>query len=303
MADITVLILTYNEERHIARAIESLKPFAKKIVVIDSYSTDKTVDIAKSLGAEVLQNRWPGNHARQFQWGLDNTDISTEWIMKLDADEYVLKELADEISEKLPALENEICGIYMKRRVFFMGKWIKYGGYYPTWLLRVWRNGKGVMEQRWMDEHIKLKEGSIIRFDNDFVDDNLHGLTAWTEKHNHYATREAVDILNIIYGFMEDDGVAPNLFGTQEQRKRWLKRKYAAMPLFLRPMLYFTMRYFFKAGFLDGKEGLVWHFLQGGWYRFLVDAKIFEIYYKAGRDKKKILDLLAKEYGINLKRG
>ncbi|WP_457598130.1 glycosyltransferase family 2 protein [Hydrogenimonas sp.] len=303
MADITVIILTYNEEKHIERCIRSLKPFAKRVVLIDSLSTDRTVEIADSLGAEVLQNRWPGNHAIQFQWGLDNAHLTTEWVMKLDADEYVLPELAEEISQKFPALDNDIGGIYMKRRVFFMGKWIKYGGYYPTWLLRIWRNGKGRMEQRWMDEHIKLVEGRTIRFEHDFVDDNLHGLTAWTQKHNHYATREAVDILNILYGFRKYDSVRPNLFGTQEERKRWLKMKYASMPLFLRPALYFTMRYFLKAGFLDGRPGLVWHTLQGGWYRFLVDAKIYEIYHKAGRDKEKILDLLAKEYDINLKEG
>ncbi len=303
MSDLTVIILTYNEEKHIERCIRSLKPFAKKIVLVDSFSTDRTVEIADSLGAEVLQNRWPGNHAIQFQWGLDNAHLATEWIMKIDADEYVLPELADEISKKLPGLDNEISGIYMKRRVFFMGKWIKYGGYYPTWLLRIWRNGKGRMEQRWMDEHIKLTEGHAIRFEHDFVDDNLHGLTAWTQKHNHYATREAVDILNILYGFRKYDSVRPNLFGTQEERKRWLKMKYASMPLFLRPVLYFTMRYFLKAGFLDGKPGLVWHSLQGGWYRFLVDAKIYEIYHKAGRDKENILDTLAEDYGINLKEG
>ena len=303
MADLSVLVLTYNEERHIERCLRSLKPFAKRIVVIDSHSTDETVEIAKKLGAEVLLHTWPGNHAAQFQWGLDNAQIDTEWIMKLDADEYVLPELAEEIETKLPILEKDIGGIYIKRRVFFMGKWIKYGGYYPTWLLRIWRNGSGRMEQRWMDEHIKLLEGEAVRFENDFVDDNRHGLTAWTEKHNHYATREAVDILNILYGFRRYDSVEPRLFGSQAERKRWLKMKYAAMPLFLRPALYFTWRYFVKGGFLDGKPGLVWHVLQGGWYRFLVDAKIYEIYYKAGKEREKILEVLAKDYEIDLRKG
>lgn len=303
MADLSVIILTFNEEKHIRRCIRSVQPFAKRIVVIDSYSTDKTVEIARNMGADVLQHSWPGNHAVQFQWGLDNAGITSEWIMKLDADEYVLPELATEIEEKLPTLDHDIGGIYMKRRVFFMGKWIKYGGYYPTWLLRIWRNGWGRMEQRWMDEHIKLTKGEPVRFENDFVDENLHGLTAWTEKHNHYATREAVDILNILYGFRTYDSVEAKLSGSQEERKRWLKKMYASMPLFLRPVLYFTWRYFFRAGFLDGKPGLIWHTLQGGWYRFLVDAKIYEIYYRAGRDREKILDLLAEEYNIDLRKG
>ncbi len=303
MADLTVLILTYNEEKHIRRCLASLLPVAKRIVLIDSYSTDKTVDIAREMGAEVLRNRWPGNHAIQFQWGLEHADIATEWVMKLDADEYILPELAREITTHLPSLSQETTGIFVKRRVFFMGKWIKYGGYYPTWLLRIWRHGKGVMEQRWMDEHIKLVEGRAIRFEHDFVDENLHGLTAWTDKHNHYATREAADILNILYGFRNYESVEPKLLGSQAQRKRWLKIRYAAMPLFVRPLLYFTWRYLVRGGFLDGGPGLVWHTLQGGWYRFLVDAKIYEIYRKTGRNKEAIEKILAKEYAIDFTEG
>ncbi len=299
MADLGVVILTFNEERHIERCIRSLQPVAKEILVIDSCSTDKTVQIAEALGARVTKRAWPGSHAAQFQWGLDNGGLSAEWIMKIDADEYLLPELAKEIEERLDGLSNDICGIYIKRRVVFMGKWIKYGGYYPTWLLRIWRRGRGFVEQRWMDEHIKLTSGESVRFEHDFVDENLNGLTAWTQKHNDYATKEAIDILNTLYGFTEGDGVEPKLTGTQEERKRWLKMKYLSMPLFLRPLLYFTWRYFARAGFLDGREGLVWHTLQGGWYRFLVDAKLMEIYHRAGRDRDSIIELLEKEYDIN----
>ena len=298
--NISVLILTFNEELHIERCIKSLLPFTKEIFIVDSYSTDRTVEIAESLGAKVYQNKWPGNHAIQFQWGLENCPIETEWVMKMDSDEYVLPELAEEINVKMNTLEEDVSGVYIKRRVHFMDRWIKHGGYYPTWLLRIWKYDKGQMEQRWMDEHIKLSSGTTVQFENDLVDDNKNNLTWWTEKHNNYATREAVDILNIIYGFKKYDEVEPNLIGTQEQRKRWLKMRYASLPLFLRPVLYFTWRYFFKLGFLDGKPGLVWHFLQGGWYRFLVDAKINEIYFKAGKEKKDILEFLDKEYGITL---
>ena len=308
--NVSVLILTLNEEKHIERCIKSLQPFAKNIFIVDSYSTDKTVDIAESLGAKVYQNKWPGNHAIQFQWGLDNCPIETEWVMKMDSDEYVLPELADEINAKMNTLDEDISGVYIKRRVHFMDRWIKHGGYYPIWLLRIWRFDKGHMEQRWMDEHIKLSSGKTVQFENDLVDDNKNNLTWWTEKHNNYATREAVDILNIIYSFKKYDEVEPNLTGTQEQRKRWLKMRYASLPLFLRPALYFTWRYFFKLGFIDGKSGLVWHFLQGGWYRFLVDAKINEIYFRAKQlrssdgdgdreeMKKIILEILEREYRI-----
>ncbi len=295
--NLSILILTYNEEKHIERCIKSLQPFSKDIFIIDSYSTDRTTEIAKSLGAKVYQNKWK-NYAIQFQWGLDNCPINTEWIMRMDADEYVLPKLADEIKNKLDASNHNISGIYIKRRVYFMDKWIKLGSYYPTWLLRIWRYNKGKIEERWMDEHIKLSSGKTIQFENDLVDDNKNNLTWWTEKHNNYATREAVDILNILYGFKKYDEVEPNLFGAQEQRKRWLKIRYASLPLFVRPILYFHWRYFLKLGFLDGKQGLIWHFLQGFWYRFLVDAKIFEIYHKAGRKKENIEKFLKSEYGI-----
>lgn len=297
LVDLSVIILTYNEEMHIERCIKSLQSFAKEIFVVDSFSNDQTVEIAESLGAKVYQNKWV-NYAIQYQWGLDNCTIETEWIMRMDADEYVLPELANEINTKMETIDNDVSGVYIKRQVHFMDRWIKYGSYYPIWLLRIWRFEKGRIEERWMDEHIKLNSGNTVKFTNDLVDDNKNNLTWWTEKHNSYATREAVDILNIIYNFKKYDEVEPNLFGTQEQRKRWLKIRYASLPLFIRPILYFTWRYFIKLGFLDGKPGLVWHFLQGGWYRFLVDAKINEIYFRTGKDREKILELLKKEYGI-----
>ena len=295
--DLSVIILTYNEQKHIERCIKSLLPIAKNIFIVDSYSTDKTVEIAKLLGAKVYQNKWV-NYATQFQWGLDNCPIETEWVMRMDADEYVLPELAEEISAKMSMLSDDISGVYIKRRVYFMGKWIKYGGYYPTWLLRIWRYDKGRIEQRWMDEHIKLTSGKKVQFQNDIVDENKNNLTWWTTKHNNYATREAIDILNILYNFTSYDEIVPNIFGTQEQKKRWLKIRYASLPLFIRPVLYFHWRYFLKLGFLDGKQGLIWHFLQGFWYRFLVDAKIYEIYFRAGKEKKEIAKFLKKEYGI-----
>lgn len=297
--NLSVIILTYNEEKHIERCIQSLLPIAKNIFIIDSYSTDKTVEIAESLCVKVYQNPFI-NHAAQFQWGLDNCPIETEWVMKMDADEYILPELADEIAEKLGHLSDEISGVYIKRRVYFKDRWIKHGSYYPTWLLRIWRHCDGRMEQRWMDEHIKLSHGKTIQFEHDLVDDNLNDLTWWTQKHNNYATREAVDILNILYEFLKYDEVPAKFFGTQEQRKRWLKKRYAKLPLFTRPFIYFIWRYVFKLGFLDGKQGLIWHFLQGFWYRFLVDAKIYEIEKKAKDLNLSIPQVLKQEYGFDL---
>ncbi|CAA6807575.1 MAG: Glycosyl transferase, family 2 [uncultured Sulfurovum sp.] len=299
--DISVIILTYNEEQHIARCLQSLKSCVKEIFIVDSFSTDNTVKIAQSLGAKVYTNKWV-NYAVQFQWGLDNCDIQSKWVMRMDADEYLLPELNEEISENISKLEENISQIYIKRRVFFMNQWIKHGSYYPIWLLRIWKFEYGKIEERWMDEHIKVSQGSSIKFEHDLVDHNLSNLTAWTSKHNNYATREAIDLLNYIYEFVKYDEVQPKLFGTQAERKRWLKVRYSKLPLFLRPILYFHYRYFIKLGFLDKKAGFIWHFLQGFWYRFLVDSKINEIYFHAGKEKKNILDYLEKEYKIIFKK-
>ncbi|MDD5202066.1 MAG: glycosyltransferase family 2 protein [Sulfurimonas sp.] len=299
MNNLSIIILTYNEEKHIERCIKSLLPIAKNIFIIDSFSTDKTIEICESLGAKVYQNAFI-NHAVQFQWGLDNCPIDTKWVMKMDSDEYILPELQSEIIEKLEKLDEDVSGIYIKRRVYFKDRWIKHGSYYPTWLLRIWKYEDGRMEQRWMDEHIKLSSGNTIQFENDLVDDNLNDLTWWTQKHNNYATREAVDILNIIYEFLKYDEVPANIFGTQEERKRWLKKRYAKLPLFTRPFIYFVWRYIFKLGFLDGKQGLIWHFLQGFWYRFLVDAKIYEMEKKVKDSGKSIKEVIESDYGMKL---
>ena len=299
MQDISVIILTFNEEKHIARCLKSLLLFTNKIFIVDSGSTDQTVTIAEALGAKVVQNTWI-TYAVQFNFGIEKNPFNTRWLMRMDADEYVTPELASEINHRLADLSQDTTGVYVKRRVMFMNQWIKHGGYYPTWLLRLWQNGKGVCEELWMDEHIKLFEGGTVQFENDIVDHNLNNLTWWTQKHNLYAIREAVDLLNIRYNFANTEGVAPKLFGTQDQRKRYLKLKYASLPLFTRPFLYFFYRYFVKLGFLDGRKGFIWHFLQGLWYRFLVDAKLFEVYFRVGKDKQAIVEFFRDEYGKNI---
>lgn len=303
MISISVIILTYNEEKHIERCIESVKPFAQDIFIVDSFSKDKTVEIAKSLGVNVYQNKWENNHAKQFNWGLVNCNIKTKWVMRLDADEYVTEKLAKEIIKKINKLEEQQTGIYIKRRVYFLGRWIKHGGYYPVWLLRIWQYGKGYCEQRLMDEHIKISEGNIIKFDNDIIDDNKNNISWWIDKHNNYAAREVIDILNITHNILKGGrfSVSAKLFGTQEQRKRWIKEKiYINIPLFIRPFLYFIYRYFLKLGFLDGREGLIWHFMQGFWYRFLVDAKIYEIKKVSKKEKQPIKAVIEKIYDISL---
>ena len=299
MQSISIIILTLNEEKHIERCLKSLLLFTDKIFIVDSGSTDRTIEIADSLGAKVIHNQWI-TYATQFNVGIAKNPFQTEWLMRMDADEYVTPELAQEINDTLNGFSDDTSGFYIKRRVFFMNQWIRRGGYYPIWLLRIWKNGQGICEELWMDEHIKLSGDKTIQLKNDIVDHNLNNLTWWIQKHNNYAIREVIDLLDIKYNFAETQRVEPVLLGTQEQRKRYLKIKYASLPLFTRPVIYFLFRYIVKLGFLDGKKGLIWHFLQGLWYRFLVDAKLFEVYFKVGKDKDKIIEFFKNEYGKDL---
>ncbi|RRB06339.1 glycosyltransferase family 2 protein [Larkinella rosea] len=299
MSSISVIILTHNEEKHIGRCIASLLPFTNQIFIVDSFSTDQTVEVARAMGAVVVQNPWV-NYATQFNYGIRHIPFRSTWLMRMDADEYVLPELATEIKNRLATLPDDVSGVYVKRRVMFMNRWMRHGDYYPTWLLRLWRSGQGICEETWMDEHIKLSAGHPIRFEHDIVDHNLNNLTWWTQKHNLYAIREVIDILNIRFNFDQSIRVEPKLFGTQEQRKRYLKLRYASLPLFTRPFLYFFYRYFVRLGLIDGRPGLMWHFLQGLWYRFLVDAKLYEVYYRVGTDKQAIIDFFRTEYGKDL---
>ena len=298
---LSVIILTFNEELHIARCVQSIRAIAQDIFIVDSFSTDKTIEIAESLGCKCYQHKWENNHALQFNWGLSTLPINTKWVMRLDADEYILPDLATEIIKKLDHVDADTAGISIDRRVMFMNRWIKRGGYYPISLLRIWRTGAGFLEQRWMDEHVKLEWGKIISFQNDLVDHNLNNLTWWINKHNNYATREAIDYLIYKYSLNTKNNEPAGIMDEQGKRKRWLKEKiYFNIPLFLRPFFYFFFRYFIKLGILDGKQGLIWHLLQGFWYRFLVDAKVFEIYRLAGKSGKDIKSYLEKTYRLEL---
>ena len=301
MLDLSVVILTKDEELHIDRCLKNVSDIAKEIFIIDSFSTDKTLEIAsRYANVVVLQNKWINNHAYQFNWGLDNAPITGKWVLRLDADEYLLPELIEEIKEKLPQLPENISGVSFNRRHIFMDKWMKHG-IYPVTLLRLFRFGKGRCEQRLMDEHIQITDGKNIVFDHDFCDHNLNNLSWYCHKHVNYAVREAVDLLDIEIGLT---GAAKadqdRVINSQAETKRRKKHSYAKKPIFWRSFAYFLYRYFFKGACLEGKEGFIFTFIQCWWYRTLVDAKIYEIKRKCGNDSEKIKKLLSIEYGIML---
>lgn len=273
---ITAVVLTYNEELHIGRCLERLRGVADRLVIIDSFSTDSTVDIAQAAGAEVFQHAFT-NHAAQFAWGLEAAAIDTGWVLRMDADEYLEEALIADIRKTLPELPDDITGIEMRRKVFFQGQWIRWGGYYKTVLTRMWRAGAAHVEQRWMDEHVAMLRGRTIWLKaGDLVDDNLKDLSWWTDKHNGYTTRQMVEFLNLEYDLFPRADVGDEL-SVRAQRKRFLRNSiYARSPLYLRATLYFLQRYFLRLGLLDGRKGFVFHFLQGYWNFMLMDAKVDE---------------------------
>lgn len=268
MADITAIILTYNEEKNIEHCINSISNVVKRIVVVDSFSTDRTVEIAKKLGAEVVQNEFI-NHSKQHIFGIEWSKPKTKWIFKIDADERLTKESACEL-EKLcnENMNTNINGIIVRFNVNFLGKELKHGGIYPFKKLLVYKNGKGKIEDRNMDEHIVLTEGFSIEMKNDSIHQDFKDLSLWIDKHNKYSSREVLDYKKMIQ---------LNINRKDTTLKSFLKfRVYYKLPMSMRAKLYYYYRYYFKLGFLDGKEGKIFCFLQAYWYRFLVDAKIYE---------------------------
>ena len=282
MVDLTVVILTKNEEKNLRKCVESFHGIVRRFVIVDSGSTDKTEALCKQLNRELstigssldfFLHSWT-SYADQLTWGLENTGITTEWSMRMDADEELLEGLAKEIDEKLDGLQEPVNGVILRRRTIFMGKWIKHGGRYPELLLRIFRTGKARCEMKIMDEHMILTEGTMVTFEHDLIDNNQKDLDWWTAKHNWYSNREVLDHQMSLEGdSLQEDGGSSR----QARIKRVVKNSgYYKLPKFFRAHLYYLYRYWIRLGFLDGTEGRIYHFLQAYWYRFLVDAKMYQ---------------------------
>lgn len=300
MLDLTVVILTYNEERHIARCIESVKPIAKRIILVDCFSTDGTKAIAESMGAEVMEHEWPGNQAEQFNWTLDHVSIQTSWVLRLDADEYLTPALMAEMQEKLPSIDQDVSAVLLPLRRAFQGRVLKHGIAKGVKMVRLFRTGKVRYEQRLMDEHLRVLSGKTIAFKGQFVDDSLIGIRAFMAKHNAYSDREAAMLLDTEYSLTVLPETEDSNYTADVAAKRKQKEKYAKMPLFWRSIGYFCYRYFIKLGLLDGKEGFLWDFFQGLWYRMLVDAKVYEAKKACGNDKEKLKKYIKENWKIAL---
>ena len=276
MTDVTVIILIGQEKIHLQRCIEKLAPLEPKCIwLIESQPDDGGVAIAKETAEELgltvktVFNKWPGNQAKQFNWALDYVEKETGkgesekgegWILRLDADEYLMPVTCEKLKEELPKLSEDVAGLTLELKRRFCGREIRHATN-GIRLLRIWRAGHGRSEERAMDEHIEV-DGKVIDFDGAFYDDNLNDMDWWREKHRGYAKREAADAL---------------AFARGEIHFKPAKETYYRMPRYLRALIYFAIRYFLKGGFLDGYGGWMWNFWQGLWYRWIVDREIGRI--------------------------
>lgn len=272
---ISIIILTYNEEKNIRECMESIRDLGAEIFVVDSESTDNTVEIAKEYTKNIFNHPFI-NYSSQRNWAFENLPIKTEWILNMDADHRMTEELAKELQLIFSGdIANDINGFVSSRKTLFMGKWIRYGGHYPTYHAILFRRGYGKCEDRRYDQHFKI-DGKVERLDGDIVDLITESLTTFTERHNKWSDLEA---LEQFHGCLDNKNglIAGNLLGNPIQKRRYLKNLYDRFPLFVRPLIYFLVRYFLRLGFLDGKRGLIFHFLQCFWFRFVIDAKIYEL--------------------------
>lgn len=274
MEDVTFVILTKNEEINLPDCLKSIDGFAKRAVIVDSGSTDKTCAIAKEMGADVYVHPFE-NYARQFNWGIDNTNITTKWTFRLDADERLTPELSKELTQIMHDHENDdVNGVTMEAWLYFMGRKIKHGAHNKRKLM-LFKTGIGRIEDRKMDEHTMLSSGHSISCKERFIHYDFKDMTHWVNKMNWYATREMQDYIE--FATQSHDTVIENKNDSDISSLRAKKfGVYYKFPMFFRSWLLFIYYYIFKLGFLDGKEGFVFHWMYHRWYRCLVDAKILE---------------------------
>lgn len=271
MADITAIVLTKNEEKNLPDCLKSLEGFARRVVVVDSGSDDATVAIARAAGADVLTHPFE-THARQFNWALDNADISTAWCLRLDADERLTPALAVELEALMAEhAHDEVNGIVMRAWLYFMGRRLSHVKNMKRKLM-VFKTGLARSEDRNIDEHNVLLRGTTVQAKERFLHYDYKDMSHYIVKLNWYAGREVRDYFAHVEGREEKGGLdAVNQF--KRNRKFGL---YYRLPMFWRCRLLFIYTYVFRLGFLDGREGFLYHYMYHRWYRTLVDAKILE---------------------------
>jgi len=279
MNQLTVVILTFNSEASLAQVVDSCRTLARRILVVDSFSTDGTVELARSLGCEVVQHPFE-NYSQQRNWAQQYADLAPgEWVLHLDSDEVLSPQLAANISRLVP--ESGVDGYLMRRLSYFLGRPIRFGHINPSWHLRLYRADRGCCEERLYDQHF-IVPGPTRRLDGLLLDLQLTTLEKWTAAHNRWSTAEAQEV---IARRTAERTLKASLVGDPRMRKRWLKNNvWYRSPLLLRAFIFFLYSYFLRLGFLDGQAGLIYHVLQAFWFRYLVDAKIIELQLAAAKE-------------------
>ncbi|HWE52170.1 MAG TPA: glycosyltransferase family 2 protein [Bryobacteraceae bacterium] len=271
---VSVIVLTFNEETNLEACLRGIRDWALEIFIVDSGSTDDTLRIAEAYGAIVFRHAFD-SHARQWEWALSALPVRGEWIMGLDADQVVSPELAREI-QTLGAPEfRDIDGVYVNRRQIFRNQWIRHGGYYPKYLLKIFRPGKAVTDENDLVDHHFHIPGRVAKLKGDLIEANRKedDISFWIEKHNRYARKLALEEFRRRKG-QRPDPITASWTGNPDQRTLQMKKMWLHVPLYVRPFLYFGYRYFLRLGFLDGKEGAIFHFMHAFWFRLLVDINL-----------------------------
>ncbi len=271
------IVLTFNEEQHLPRLLNSIAQLNAPLFILDSGSTDQTLKIANDFGATIKYNAFE-NHPKQWDFALKNFDIQSPWIIGLDADQIVTQELFEQLAHFNNEQYKDVNGIYFNRKNFFKGKWIRFGGYYPKYLLKMFRTGVGFSDTNENMDHRFVVPGKTITWKKGHIlEENLkeNEISFWISKHNRYSDLVAEEEVERMQA-LRSQTIQPKLFGDPYQRMAFLKKIWWQLPRFLRPFIYFGYRMTFQLGILDGKTGILFHFLQGFWFRIIVDVKIEE---------------------------
>ena len=278
---VSVLIPAKDEESNLPACLESVAR-ADEVFVVDSQSIDRSIEISTNYGANVVQFYFNGRWPKKKNWSLDNLPFRNEWVLIVDCDERITPELWDEIATVIQ--DPNYNGYYLNRRVFFLGQWIRYGGKYPDWNLRLFKHKSGRYENlntedipntgdNEVHEHVIL-DGKVGYLKNDMLHIDFRDIYHWLERHNRYSNWEARVYYNILTGNDESGTIGAHLFGDAVQRKRFLKKIWVKLPF--KPLLRFILFYFIRLGFLDGKAGYIYGRLLSQ-YEYQIGVKLYEL--------------------------
>ena len=284
---VTAVILTRDEEANLPACLASLRGLVDEIFVVDSGSTDATCDLARAAGAQVVTHEFTG-HSAQWRWAMENLPIRNEWVLGVDADQWLTDELITEMRQLFgdPNALNSYSGFYIARKNIFRGKWIRWGGYYPKYFIKLFRKSKLEHEAADLLDHHFHVSGAVGTLRAPLVEENQkeNEIDFWIMKHLRYAELLAIEDTRR-RGGTGPTRVRAALFGNPDERAEWQKKTWALLPRFIRPPAYFIWRYIVLLGFLDGKQGFVFHFLHAFWYRLITDLKIDELHERDARTR------------------